>query len=136
MDHFAVAHVNADVGDPLLAEALPGTGEIMRSVSVCFAMSWHAAKGGNWDLGAYYLRRTRSLLRGLVVTRPKYAAELAEFDAQHLEGIYVSIIERRAVSANQATPSGLWQPPGGRLLLAAKRGSGTLGRRVSRSSPA
>jgi hypothetical protein len=67
----------------------------MRSVSGCFAMSWHAAKGGNWDLGAYYLRRTRSLLRGLAVTRPKYAAQLDEFDAQHLEPIYASMLERR-----------------------------------------
>jgi hypothetical protein len=87
---------HAEMSFEQVAEALPGTGEVMRSVSACFAMSWHAAKGGNWDLGAYYLRRTRSLLRGLVVTRPKYAAQLAEFDAQHLEGIYVSIIERRA----------------------------------------
>jgi hypothetical protein len=78
-----------------VAEALPGTGEVMRSVSGCFAMSCHAAKGGNWDLGAYYLRRTRSLLRGLAVTRPKYAAQLAEFDARHLEPIYASILERR-----------------------------------------
>ena len=58
---------HAEMSFEQVAEALPGTGEVMRSVSACFAMSWHAAKGGNWDLGAYYLRRTRSLLRGLVV---------------------------------------------------------------------
>jgi hypothetical protein len=87
---------HAEMSFVQVAEALPGTGEVMRSVSGCFAMSWHAAKGGNWDLGAYYLRRTRSLLRSLAVTRPKYAAQLAEFDAQHLEGIYASMVERRA----------------------------------------
>jgi hypothetical protein len=76
-----------------VAEALPGTGEIMRSVGHCFAMSWHAAQGGNWDLGAYYLRRTRSLLRGLILTRPKYAAQLAQFDARFLEPLYAAVLE-------------------------------------------
>jgi hypothetical protein len=74
--------------------ALPGTGEIMASVSSCYAMSWHAAHGGNWDLAAYYLRRTRSLLRGLAVTRPKYADQLARYDADVLEPLYQSLLAR------------------------------------------
>jgi hypothetical protein len=85
-------HAKLDIVE--VAEALPGTGEIMRSVGHCFAMSWHAVQGGNWDLGAYYLRRIRSLLRGLIVTRPKYAAQLAEFDAHFLEPLYASVLER------------------------------------------
>ena len=55
-----------------VAGLLPGTGEVMASVSHCFAMCWHAALGGNRELATYYLNRTRNLLRGLAVTRPKY----------------------------------------------------------------
>jgi hypothetical protein len=68
--------------------ALPGTGEVMASVSWCFSMCWHAVDGGNWDLAAYYLRRTRSLLRGLAITRPKYAAMLRDYDCGVLERLY------------------------------------------------
>ncbi|HYW27164.1 MAG TPA: hypothetical protein VE953_23545 [Terriglobales bacterium] len=75
-----------------IAAALPGTGEVMASVSWCFAMSWHAAAGGNWDLSAYYLRRTRSQLRGLAVTRPKYAEQIREYDTGLLELLYGSVL--------------------------------------------
>jgi hypothetical protein len=77
-----------------LAAVLPGTGEVMRSVSHCFTMSWHAARGGNWDLAAYYLRRTRSVLRGLSVTRPKYREQVAEFDTHFLEPLHRALLER------------------------------------------
>ncbi len=72
--------------------ALPGTGEIMASVSSCYAMCWHAAHGGNWDLAAYYLRRTRSLLRGLAVTRPKYADQVSAYDSGFLENLYRALL--------------------------------------------
>jgi hypothetical protein len=77
-----------------IATALPGTGEVMASVSLCYAMCWHAADGGNWDLAAYYLRRTRGLLRGLSVTRPKYAAQIATFDLGVLEQLYAALLAR------------------------------------------
>lgn len=77
-----------------VAEALPGTGELMRSVGHCQAMAWHAAHGGNWDLAAYFLRRTRSLLRGLAVVRPKYARQVAEYDRGLLEAAYQAILAR------------------------------------------
>jgi hypothetical protein len=77
-----------------VAAVLPGTGEIMRSVSHCFAMSWHASTGGNWNLANYYLRRTRSVLRGLSVTRPKYGDQLAEFDSDFLEPLYQALLTR------------------------------------------
>lgn len=77
-----------------IGRALPGTGEIMRSVGHAFGMAWHAAEGGNWALGAYYLRRTRGLLRGLAVTRPKYAAQIAEFDGGWLESLYQATLAR------------------------------------------
>lgn len=77
-----------------VAESLPGTGELMSSVGHAFGMVWHAAQGGNWDLAAYFLRRTRSLLRGLAVVRPKYAAQVREFDQEWLEPAYAALIAR------------------------------------------
>lgn len=80
-----------------IGSLLPGTGEIMASVSTCFAMCWHAAAVESWDLSAYYLRRVRSLLRGLSLTRPKYADRLREFDG-HLEQLYEALLEHDRVA--------------------------------------
>jgi hypothetical protein len=75
-----------------IAAALPGTGEVMASVGRSFAMSWHAAHSGGWDLAAYFFRRTRSLLRGLSVTRPKYAEQLRAFDTGFMEPAYQALL--------------------------------------------
>jgi len=85
---------HGDLTPEQVAEALPGTGEVMRSVGHCHAMAWHAAQGGNWDLAAYFLRRVRSLLRGLAVTRPKYAEQIAEFDQGPVETAYQALLAR------------------------------------------
>jgi hypothetical protein len=85
---------HGDLTPEQVADALPGTGEVMRSVGHCHAMAWHAARGGNWELAAYFLRRVRSLLRGLAVTRPKYAAQIAEFDRDQLDRAYQALISR------------------------------------------
>ena len=63
----------------------------MASVGHCFGNCWHAARAGNHDLAAYFLRRTRSLLRRLAVVRPKYAAQVREFDAEYLEPAYQAL---------------------------------------------
>jgi hypothetical protein len=90
-----------------VAAVLPGTGEVMRSVSHCFAMSWHASRGGNWDLAMYYLRRTRSMLRGLAVTRPKYRGQLTEFEIDFLEPLYRALLDRdRPLSEKLFTSAG------------------------------
>jgi hypothetical protein len=70
----------------------PGTGEIMSSVGRCFGNCWHAARGGNWDLATYFVRRTRSLLRLLAEVRPKYAEQIAEFDRDQLEEVYQALM--------------------------------------------
>jgi hypothetical protein len=67
-----------------IAELLPGTGEIMASVGECWWKCAYAARGGNWPLAAYFVRRVRSLQRKLAVVRPKYAGDLAAFEDQHL----------------------------------------------------
>jgi hypothetical protein len=77
-----------------LTSAQPGTGEIMASVGRCFGGCWHAAQGGNFDLAAYFVRRTRGLLRRLVILRPKYAEQVAEFDRAELEAVYQALLSR------------------------------------------
>ena len=64
-----------------IAELLPGTGEIMQSVGNTWWKCAYAGRGGNWELAAYFARRTRGLLRKLAVVRPKYAGDIAEFEA-------------------------------------------------------
>ena len=66
----------------------------MASVGRCFGSCWHAAEAGNWDLAAYFVRRSRSLLRLLAEVRPKYATQVAEFDGDHLEAIYQALLAR------------------------------------------
>ena len=67
-----------------IAELLPGTGEIMASVGECWWKCAYAARGGNWQLAAYFVRRVRSLQRKLAVVRPKYSGDLAAFEEQHI----------------------------------------------------
>lgn len=67
-----------------IAELLPGTGEIMASVGECWWKCAYAARGGNWQLAAYFVRRVRGLQRKLAVIRPKYSGDLAAFEEQHL----------------------------------------------------
>ena len=66
----------------------------MASVGRCFGNCWHAAKATNWDLAAYFARRTRSLLRLLAEVRPKYAEQVAEFDRDQLEEVYQALINK------------------------------------------
>jgi hypothetical protein len=67
-----------------IAELLPGTGEIMASVGECWWKCAYAARGRNWQLAAYFVRRVRSLQRKLAVVRPKYSGDLAAFEEQHI----------------------------------------------------
>jgi hypothetical protein len=85
-----------------LAQALPGTGEIMASVGRCFGQSWHAAQAGNYDLAAYFVRRTRSLLRKLIVVRPKYTEQVTEFDRDHMESVYQALMARDLAAFSSA----------------------------------
>lgn len=67
-----------------IAELLPGTGELMASVGECWWKCAYAARGGNWQLAAYFVRRVRGLQRKLALIRPKYSGDLAAFEEQHI----------------------------------------------------
>lgn len=89
--------VHARHGDLTLeeiADGLPGTGEVMASVSHCFGTAWHAGTLGKWELAGYYTRRVRGLMRGLAVRRPKYTEQLEEFMRDGLEPLLRAIVDR------------------------------------------
>lgn len=77
-----------------IADALPGTGEVMAAASHCFGTASHAAQAQKWDLAAYYTRRVRALMRALAVRRPKYASQLDEFVHDGLEPLLRTIAEK------------------------------------------
>ena len=74
-----------------LAQLLPGTGEIMASVGTAWWKCAYAARGGNWELAAYFARRVRGLQRKLAQLRPKYADDLAAFETEHLTPLLTAL---------------------------------------------
>jgi hypothetical protein len=79
--------------DPAVSMLL-GTAEVMASVGRCFNYAWHAAHEGNWQLAAYFLRRTRKLLRGEALVRSKYAGQIEDFEAKALANLLEAAGER------------------------------------------
>jgi hypothetical protein len=74
-----------------IAQLLPGTGEIMASVGNAWWKCAYAARGGNWELAAYFARRVRGLQRKLAQIRPKYADDLAAFEGEHLSRLLTAL---------------------------------------------
>jgi hypothetical protein len=74
-----------------IAQLLPGTGEIMASVGNAWWKCAYAARGGNWDLAAYFARRVRGLQRKLAQIRPKYAADLGAFENELLNPLLTAL---------------------------------------------
>ena len=97
---------HADLSLEDIARALPGTGELMVAVGRCYAMCWHSAHGGNWELATYFMRRVRSLLRTLVVVRPQYGEQSQDYDQQFLEPIYQALLSQDLWAFDSAYESG------------------------------
>jgi hypothetical protein len=74
-----------------IAQLLPGTGEIMASVGNAWWKCAYAARGGNWELAAYFARRVRGLQRKLAQLRPKYAEDLVSFESEHLGAVLTAL---------------------------------------------
>ena len=55
-----------------MSAALPDTSTIMNRVGDCWWRLIYAARGGNWELAGYYLRRINKLGEMLKVLRPKH----------------------------------------------------------------
>ena len=74
-----------------IAQLLPGTGEIMASVGTAWWKCAYAARGGNWELAAYFARRVRGLQRKLAQIRPKYAEDLLAFESERLNPVLAAL---------------------------------------------
>jgi hypothetical protein len=74
-----------------LAEIQPGMAALMKEVGDRYTRTYYAAKGGNWKLAAYQLNMVRTAFRTARVTRPKFADDLAAFDAEYLQPVFKAI---------------------------------------------
>jgi hypothetical protein len=74
-----------------LAQLLPGTGEIMASVGNAWWKCAYAARGGNWELAAYFARRVRGLQRKLAQIRPKYTDDLLAFETEQVTPLLTAL---------------------------------------------
>jgi len=68
-----------------LAELQPGLGRLMPEASDAYFAAFYAAKGGNFALARYMVRKIKSLFRMGAMTRPKYAKLLEAFIAGQLD---------------------------------------------------
>lgn len=84
-----------------MSEALPDTSTIMARVGHAWWHVIYAARGGNWDLTGYYLRRIAKLENTLKVLRPKHRDRLERFQATALPAV-VAAVEARDLVALEA----------------------------------
>lgn len=75
-----------------IAEALPSTGDVMALVGQAWWKCAYAARGGNWELACYFVRRVRGLQRRLALVRPKYAGDLARFESERIEPVLTAAV--------------------------------------------
>jgi hypothetical protein len=80
-----------------IAEALPGTGDLMYLVGQAWWKCAYAARGGNWGLAAYFARRVRGIQRRLALVRPKYTGDLARFESERIDPV-LAALERQDLS--------------------------------------
>src|SRR5919202_3616336 len=77
-----------------IADMQPGLADLMPHVGERFWIAYYAARGGNWAFAAYQLRHLAMLLRHGALTRPKHAANLAEYERTWLTRLQDVIKQR------------------------------------------
>jgi hypothetical protein len=85
-----------------IAEALPGTGDLMAAVGESWWKCAHAARGGNWGLAAYFARRVRGIQRRLAILRPKYREDLAAFENGSIDPVLAAAGARDLAAFDRA----------------------------------
>lgn len=85
-----------------MAEALPSTGDLMALVGQAWWKCAYAARGGNWELAAYFARRVRGIQRRLALVRPKYAEDLARFGSERVEPVLAAASQGDAAAFERA----------------------------------
>jgi hypothetical protein len=74
-----------------MSAALPDTPTIMTRVGESWWHFIYAARGGNWGLAEYYLKRVRKLENTLKVLRPKHAERLERFQETALPEVWKAL---------------------------------------------
>jgi hypothetical protein len=79
-----------------LSWAMPDTSVVMVRIGENWWRLIFSARGGNWPLAEYYLRRVRKLENVLATLRPKHAERLARFQEEALPAVEAAIAGRDA----------------------------------------
>jgi hypothetical protein len=74
-----------------MSEALPDTPTIMKRVGESWWYLIYAARGGNWGLAGYYLRRVQKLENTLKALRPKHRERLERFQKTALPAVVEAV---------------------------------------------
>jgi hypothetical protein len=74
-----------------MSAALPDTPAIMEKVGYSWWYLIYAARGGNWGLAGYYLKRVAKLENTLKVLRPKHRERLERFQREALPDVVAAI---------------------------------------------
>src|SRR5687768_10841907 len=77
-----------------IAELQPGLGRLMPEISDAYAYAHHAAKGGNWGLARYYVKKTASLFKLCAVARPKHKERLERYAKAILEPLDAEVAKK------------------------------------------
>src|SRR4051812_18756071 len=74
-----------------MSQSFPDTSTIMARVGQAWWHLIYAARGGNWDLAGYYLRRVSKLENTLKVLRPKHRERLERFQREALPDVVAAM---------------------------------------------
>jgi hypothetical protein len=90
-----------------LVEIQPGLGRIMPEISDAYWTAYYAAKGGNFALARYCVKKVGSLMKLCAKTRPKYAKMLEAYDAGSLAPLLRAAEERDFAAFDAAYQRGI-----------------------------
>jgi len=93
-DEIRVATEDNELSLAEMSAALPDTPAIMEKVGLSWWSMIFAARGGNWGLAEYYLKRVRKLENTLKVLRPKHRERLERFQEQALPAVSAAVDTR------------------------------------------
>ncbi len=90
-----------------LAEMQPGLARLMPEVSDAYWTAYYAARGGNWRLAAYYVRKIGNLFKLCAITRPKYARQLDAYKMFTLDPLEATIAAKDFTSFDRVYKAGI-----------------------------
>jgi hypothetical protein len=93
-EHITVTTDDNELTLEQMSAALPDTPAIMDKVGHSWWSLVYAARGGNWGLAEYYLKRMTKLENTLKVLRPKHRERLERFQAEALPAVVAAIDAR------------------------------------------